>query len=132
MMEPFLGTWKLESSENFEEYLGQLGVPVAFRHLAALEKPTIHISAHGNKVIIKTESSFKNFEISFKLGEEFNETTADNRRVKSIITLDGDSLVHVQKWLGKETTIKRQIVNRKMVAKYTMNNIVSTRIYKKV
>lgn len=25
MVEPFLGTWKLESSENFEEYLEQLG-----------------------------------------------------------------------------------------------------------
>ncbi|KAM5314644.1 fatty acid-binding protein 9-like [Glossophaga mutica] len=132
MIEPFLGTWKLESSENFEEYLEQLGVPVTIRHLAALEKPKISISANEDKVSIKTESSFKNFEISFKLGEEFDETTADNRKVKSIITLDGDSLVHVQKWLGKETTIKRQIVDGKMVAKHTMNNVVSTRVYKKV
>ncbi|XP_053517123.1 fatty acid-binding protein 9-like isoform X2 [Artibeus jamaicensis] len=116
MIEPFLGTWKLESSENFEEYLGQLGVPVTIRHLAALEKPKISISTNGDKVSIKTESSFKNVEISFKLGEEFDETTADNRKVKSIITLDGDSLVHVQKWLGKETTIKRQIIDGKMVA----------------
>ncbi|XP_024434035.1 fatty acid-binding protein 9 [Desmodus rotundus] len=132
MIEPFLGTWKLESSENFEEYLEQLGVPVTIRHLAALEKPKISISANGDKVRIKTESSFKNFEISFKLGEEFDETTADNRKVKSIVTLDGDSLVHVQKWLGKETTIKRQIIDGKMVAKHTMNNVVSTRVYKKV
>ncbi|XP_053517122.1 fatty acid-binding protein 9-like isoform X1 [Artibeus jamaicensis] len=132
MIEPFLGTWKLESSENFEEYLGQLGVPVTIRHLAALEKPKISISTNGDKVSIKTESSFKNVEISFKLGEEFDETTADNRKVKSIITLDGDSLVHVQKWLGKETTIKRQIIDGKMVAKHTMNNVVSTRVYKKV
>ncbi|KAF6099273.1 fatty acid binding protein 9 [Phyllostomus discolor] len=131
MIEPFLGTWKLESSENFEEYLEQLGVPVTIRHLAALEKPKISISTNGDKVSIKTESSFKNFEISFKLGEEFDETTADNRKVKSIITLDDDSLVHVQKWLGKETTIKRHIVDGKMVAKHTMNNVVSTRVYKK-
>ncbi|KAM7075045.1 fatty acid-binding protein 9-like [Molossus nigricans] len=132
MIEPFLGTWKLESSEHFEEYLEQLGVPVTVRHLAALEKPTINISAHGDKVSIKTQTSFKNFEIVFKLGEEFDETTADNRKVKSILTLAGNSLVHVQKWLGKETTIKRQIVGGKMVATHTMNSVISTRVFTKV
>nr|XP_019580938.1 PREDICTED: fatty acid-binding protein 9-like [Rhinolophus sinicus] len=131
MLEPFLGTWTLESSENFEAYLAQLGVPAAFRHLAALEKPRITIKAQGERVSIKTESSLKNTEISFRLGEVFDETTADNRKVKSIITLDGGSLVHVQKWHGKETTIKRQIVNGKMVAKHAMNNVVSTRVYTK-
>ncbi|XP_070248009.1 fatty acid-binding protein 9-like isoform X2 [Myotis yumanensis] len=131
MVEPFLGTWKLESSENFEEYLEQLGVPGTIRHLAALEKPRICISAHGDKVSLRTETSFKNFEISFKLGEEFDETTADGRKVKSTIRLDGDSLVHVQKWLGKETTVKRQIVDGKMVAKHTMNNVVSRRVFRK-
>ncbi|KAI4539678.1 hypothetical protein MG293_010073, partial [Ovis ammon polii] len=32
----------------------------------------------------------------------------------SIVTLDGGSMIHVQKWLGKETTIKRKIVDGKM------------------
>ncbi|XP_010950047.1 fatty acid-binding protein 9 [Camelus dromedarius] len=132
MIEHFLGTWKLVSSENFEEYLKQLGMSVTDQNLAGLAKPRITISADKEKVNIKTESSFKNFEISFKLGEEFDETTADNRKVKSIVKLDGGSMIHVQKWLDKETTIKRRIVDGKMVVEYTMNNIVSTRIYEKV
>ncbi|XP_058385004.1 LOW QUALITY PROTEIN: fatty acid-binding protein 9-like [Diceros bicornis minor] len=134
MIEPFLGTWKLVSSENFEEYMKQLGMSVTARNLAVTRsaKPTIIISASEDRGNIKTESSFKNSEISFKLGEEFDETTADNRKVKSIITVDGGSMIHVQKWLGKETTIKRQIVDGKMVVKYTMNNTVSTRVYEKV
>uniref|UniRef100_A0A8C0L7E4 Fatty acid binding protein 9 n=1 Tax=Canis lupus dingo TaxID=286419 RepID=A0A8C0L7E4_CANLU len=82
MIEPFLGTWKLVSSENFEEYLKQLGMNAAARNLAGLAKPRISISANGDEVNIKTESSFKNTEISFKLGEEFEEITADNRKVK--------------------------------------------------
>ncbi|XP_019507512.1 PREDICTED: fatty acid-binding protein 9-like [Hipposideros armiger] len=131
MVEPFLGTWTLESSENFEAYLEQLGIPAAFRHLAALEKPRITIRSHGEKLSIKTQSSLKTTEISFRLGQQFDETTADNRKVKSVVTLDGDSLVHVQKWHNKETTIKRQIVNGKMVAKHAMNNVVSTRVYTK-
>ncbi|XP_022373645.1 fatty acid-binding protein 9-like [Enhydra lutris kenyoni] len=132
MIEPFLGTWKMISSENFEEYMKQLGMSTAARNLAGLAKPRISISANGDEVNIKTESSFKNTEISFKLGEEFDETTADNRQVKSIITLNNGAMIHVQKWLGKETTIKRQIVEGKMVVEYIMNKTVSTRIYEKV
>ncbi|XP_059983705.1 fatty acid-binding protein 9-like [Lagenorhynchus albirostris] len=113
MTEPFLGTWKLVSSENFDEYMKQLGVSAAVQNLAGLTKPRITISADRNKVNIKTESSFKITEIG-------------------IITLDGGSMIHFQKWLGKETTIKRQIVDGKMVVEYIMNNIVSIGIYKKV
>ncbi|XP_036686500.1 fatty acid-binding protein 9-like [Balaenoptera musculus] len=131
MTEPFLGTWKLVSSENFDEYMKQLGVSAAVQNLAGLAKPRITISTDRDKVNIKTESSFKNTEISFKLGEEFDETTSDNQKVKSIITLDGGSMIHFQKWLGKETTIKGQIVDGKMVVEYIMN-IVSIGIYKKV
>ncbi|XP_004602427.1 fatty acid-binding protein 9 [Sorex araneus] len=132
MIEHFLGTWKLVSSENFEEYMKELGVSAAIRSMADLAKPSITITTDGDTVNFKSESSFKNTEISFKLGQEFDETTADNRKVKSIVTLDGGSMIHVQKWLGKETTIKRKIVDGKMVVECIMNNVVSTRIYKKV
>ncbi|XP_049637997.1 fatty acid-binding protein 9-like [Suncus etruscus] len=132
MIEHFLGTWKLVSSENFEEYMKELGVSAAIRSMAGLAKPSIVISVDGDTVTFKQESSFKNTEISFKLGEEFDETTADNRKVKSIVTLDNGSMIQVQKWLGKETTIKRKIVDGKLVVECIMNNVVSTRVYQKV
>ncbi|XP_038203043.1 fatty acid-binding protein 9 [Arvicola amphibius] len=131
MIEPFLGTWKLVSSENFEDYMRELGVDFAARNVAGLVKPTVNISLNGEKVSIQTESSFQNTEISFKLGEQFDETTADSRQVKSIVTLEGGSMIQVQKWLGKETTIKRKIVEGKMVVECTMNNVVCTRTYEK-
>ncbi len=40
------------------------------------------ISKEGDKVVLKTQSTFKNTEISFTLGEEFDETTADDRNCK--------------------------------------------------
>ncbi|XP_013373601.1 PREDICTED: fatty acid-binding protein 9, partial [Chinchilla lanigera] len=124
MVEPFLGNWKLVSSENFENYMKELGVNSATRNTVGSAKVKIIISKDGDTVTIQTES-IKSTVISFQLGIEFDETTADNRKVKGVITLDSGSMIHVQKWLGKETTIKRNIVDRKMVTEYAMNNIIS-------
>ncbi|MBH0216542.1 lipocalin/fatty-acid binding family protein, partial [Listeria monocytogenes] len=85
----------------------------------------------GDKVVVKTLSTFKNTEISFKLGEEFDETTADDRNVKSTVTLDGDKLVHVQKWDGKETKFVREIQDDKMIMTLTFEGIQAVRTYEK-
>lgn len=58
------------------------GVNFAIRQMANVTKPTVKIDLDGDKVIVKTMSTFKNSEISAKLGEEFDETTPDDRRVK--------------------------------------------------
>lgn len=58
------------------------GVGFATRQVGNVAKPTVIISQAGDKVVIRTESTFKNTEISFKLGEEFDETTADDRNCK--------------------------------------------------
>lgn len=47
-----------------------------------MTKPTTIISIECDVITLKTVSTFKNTEINFKLGEEFDETTADDRKVK--------------------------------------------------
>ena len=42
-METFFGTWKFESSDNFEEYLKALGISAPLRKLAGLTSPTVTI-----------------------------------------------------------------------------------------
>lgn len=54
----------------------------ATRQVGNVTKPTVIISQEGDKVVIRTQSTFKNTEISFKLGEEFDEATADDRNCK--------------------------------------------------
>ncbi|XP_036033636.1 myelin P2 protein isoform X5 [Onychomys torridus] len=132
MSNKFLGTWKLVSSEHFDDYMKALGVGLANRKLGNLAKPNVIISKKGDYMTIRTESAFKNTEVSFKLGQEFEETTADNRKTKSIVTLERGSLRHVQKWDGKETTIKRKLLDGKMVVECIMKGVVCTRIYEKV
>lgn len=55
---------------------------LATRKLGGLAKPDVIISMKGDIVTIRTESTFKNTTISFKLGQQFDETTADDRKVK--------------------------------------------------
>ncbi|XP_021567197.1 fatty acid-binding protein, heart isoform X1 [Carlito syrichta] len=108
-----------------------LGVGFATRQVACMTKPTTIIQKDGDTIILKTQSTFKNTEISFKLGVEFDETTADDRKVKSIVTLDGSKLIHLQKWDGQETTLVREIIDGKLILTLTHGNAVCTRTYEK-
>ncbi|XP_078255716.1 fatty acid binding protein 7, brain, b [Rhinoraja longicauda] len=131
MVDAFVGTWKLIESENFDAYMKALGVSFATRQVGNVTKPTIVISKEDDTVAVKTLSTFKNTEITFKLGEEFDETTADDRVCKTTITLEGDKLVHVQKWDGKETSFAREIKDGKMIMTLTFDDIVAVRTYEK-
>ncbi|XP_047238708.1 fatty acid-binding protein, heart [Girardinichthys multiradiatus] len=131
MVEAFVGTWNLKESVNFDEYMKELGVGFATRKVGNLTKPTTIISVDGDKVTVKTQSTIKNTELSFKLGEEFDETTADDRKVKSLVTLKDGKLVHVQKWDGKETTLAREVDGNKLTLTLTFGEAVCRRHYEK-
>ncbi|XP_020360824.2 fatty acid-binding protein, heart [Oncorhynchus nerka] len=131
MAEAFTGTWNLKDSKNFDEYMKALGVGFATRQVGGMTKPTTIIEVAGDTVTLKTQSTFKNTEISFKLGAEFDETTADDRKVKSLITIDGGKMVHVQKWDGKETTLVREVSGNALELTLTLGDVVSTRSYVK-
>ncbi|XP_037057289.1 fatty acid-binding protein, heart-like [Peromyscus leucopus] len=107
MTDAFVSTWKLVDSKNFDDYMKSLGVGFATRQVASMTKPTTIIEKNRNTILIKTYSTFKNTEMSFQLGMQFDEVTADDRKVKSIVTLDGGKLVHVQRWDGQETLLTR-------------------------
>ncbi|KAM4872551.1 fatty acid-binding protein, heart [Thomomys bottae] len=131
MVDAFVGTWKLTDSKNFDDYLKSLGVGFATRQVACMTKPTTIIEKNGETITIKTHSTFKNLEVSFQLGVEFDETTADDRKVKSIVTLDGGKLIHVQKWDGQETTLVRELIDGKLILTLTHGSAVSVRTYEK-
>ncbi|XP_005389208.1 PREDICTED: fatty acid-binding protein, brain [Chinchilla lanigera] len=132
MVEAFCATWKLTDSQNFDEYMKALGVGFATRQVGNVTKPTVIISQEAGKVVIRTQCTFKNTEISFHLGEEFDEISADDRKCKSVVSLDGDKLVHTQRWDGKETKFVREIKDGKMVMTLTFGDVVCIRQYEKV
>ncbi|XP_070702362.1 fatty acid-binding protein, heart [Pempheris klunzingeri] len=131
MVEAFVGTWILKESDKFDDYMKELGVGFATRTVANMTKPTTIISVEGDMVTVKTQSAVKNTELSFKMGEEFDETTADDRKVKSIVNIQDGKLVHIQKWDGKETSLVREVNGNALILTLSLGNVVSTRRYEK-
>ena len=60
------------------------GVGLVTRKMGNTIKPSQIITVDGDKWTIKTVSTFKNSEINFTLGQEFEENTIDGRKAKVI------------------------------------------------
>lgn len=66
--------------------------------------------------------------ITFKLGEEFDEETIDGRNVKSVCTLDGNTLTHKQGG-DKPSTIIREFTATQCNVVMTLGDVRCTRVY---
>ncbi|KAM8884970.1 fatty acid binding protein 4a [Synchiropus splendidus] len=132
MVDKFVGTWKLQSSENFDDYMKAIGVGFAIRQVGNRTKPNLIVSVDDQgKVSLKNQSTFKTTEIKFQLNEPFEETTADDRKTTTVISLDNGKLVQKQSWDGKETSIEREVTDGKLIAKCIMGEVVAVRTYVK-
>ncbi|XP_030409204.1 fatty acid-binding protein 5-like [Gopherus evgoodei] len=130
-IDDFVGKWSLISSEGFDEYMKELGVGMALRKMGSMAKPDVYIIKDGDTITIKTESTFKSSQLSFKLGEKCEENTLDGRKVQTLITFDGNTLIQLQQWDGKESTITRKIEDGKLVVECDMNGCKCKRVYQK-
>ena len=121
--------YKLEKSENFDEYMKELGVGLVLRKMGNSVSPTIELTKSGDVYTLTTSSTFKTSSVNFKLGEEFDEETLDGRHVKSIVTLDGNKFIHEQKG-DKPTTVIREYTENEVTVTCTIGDIKSVRVYK--
>ncbi|XP_034456285.1 fatty acid binding protein 4a [Hippoglossus hippoglossus] len=132
MVDCFVGTWKMISSENFDDYMKAIGVGFATRQVGNRTKPNLIVSVDDQGVIcMKSQSTFKTTEIKFKLNEPFDETTADDRKTRTVVTLENGKLVQKQSWDGKDTNIEREITDGKLIAKCIMGDVIAVRTYVK-
>ncbi|XP_061671238.1 cellular retinoic acid-binding protein 1 isoform X2 [Syngnathoides biaculeatus] len=100
-MANFAGTWKMKSSENFDELLKALGVNAMLRKIAgtAASKAHVEITQNGEQFYIKTSTSVRTTEINFHVGEEFNEETVDGRKCKSLATWEMENKMYCKQTL---------------------------------
>ena len=82
------GKWQLFQSENFENFMSRLGVSYLVRKLGNKSTPVVTVSKGDDDVLsFKQESLVSTSEIKFKLGEQFDEKSADGRQVKYLPTI---------------------------------------------
>jgi len=133
-MASLIATWALESQEGFDEYMKHIGVGMLLRKMGNTLKPDFTVSKDGDTWKMVTASTFKTTEVSFQEGVEFDETTADDRPVKSTITFDGEKMIHAQKDPAKpanDTVIERFLEDGKLVTLVKCGDIVAKRVYSK-
>ncbi|KAK0154894.1 Fatty acid-binding protein, brain [Merluccius polli] len=123
MVDAFCATWKLVDSENFDDYMKALGGQCDQTHgghqpgwRRTGDQDAEHLQEHRDL---------------FYTGQEFDEATADDRNCKTTVSLDGDKLIQVQKWDGKETKFVREIKDGKLVMNLTFEDIHAVRTYEK-
>ena len=109
----------METSEGFNDFMYEMGVNFVTRNIANNLYPLQKITQdpademvtlgedkcydvmkskmfHIFHSLTETLTSFKSTKIEFKLGEEFDEFTADGRDCKTIATVEGRKLIKVR------------------------------------
>ncbi|XP_063781104.1 fatty acid-binding protein, adipocyte-like [Pseudophryne corroboree] len=131
MPEELIGTWSLAegNNEDFNKYLEALGVGFVIRKAILALKPDVTICINGDTWCIKTVSTFKTKELSFKLNTEFEEATADGRNVKTIVTLEDGVLKQKQMVDGKENLMTRGVKDGRMITTLSYGEVKCVRIF---
>ncbi|XP_068568311.1 retinoid-binding protein 7-like isoform X2 [Cebidichthys violaceus] len=129
----YSGTWDIVSNVNFEGYMVALGIDFATRKIASMLKPQKVIKQDGDCFTIKTFTTFRNYETSFKIGEEVNEVTKgmDNRSCQTVVNWKDDKLVCVQKGEKKNRGWTHWIQGDELHLELTCEDQVCTQIYKR-
>lgn len=93
------GKWKLDRSENFDEFLKELGLNIVFRKLAGAATPTIEFTVEDETIKMTSKVSFFNQVLTFRLDKE-----------------------HVQSFEGSEMNCKSKWEDGKLITEATPIN----------
>lgn len=96
-METLIGNWKLTSSENFDEYMKEIGVNLVMRKLGSTTKPNVRFELNGDEWTFTTTSTLRTHTIKYRLNQEFDEETLDGRKCRTTFTLEDNRLVQTQR-----------------------------------
>mmetsp|Transcript_30990 Transcript_30990/g.86822 ORF Transcript_30990/g.86822 Transcript_30990/m.86822 type:complete len:143 (+) Transcript_30990:81-509(+) len=114
----FEGTWAMDKaqSEDADAMLSAQGVGWMKRKVIAASSVTVTISGDGNKVIIKTETTFSTKVNEWTLGEEVDQENPVLGNVKAVLTVEGNKIINVMKNENGVTTVVRSVEGDKLIS----------------
>uniref|UniRef100_A0A0N4Z5C9 Lipocln_cytosolic_FA-bd_dom domain-containing protein n=1 Tax=Parastrongyloides trichosuri TaxID=131310 RepID=A0A0N4Z5C9_PARTI len=132
MAEAFVGVWGNAIVENFDAYLKEVGVGFFLRTLAKTVRDRTTITVNGDKVTLLSESTFKNFSVTWTLNKEEIQETLDGRKFLTTVTVKDGKLIEVQKPIkegSKGSVITRYIKDDKLIVELDCNGVVAKHTY---
>ncbi|XP_061688144.1 retinoid-binding protein 7 [Syngnathoides biaculeatus] len=129
----YTGTWDMVSNVNFSGYMIALGIDFATRKVAGVLKPRKVIEQDGDRFSIRTLTSFRNYDIAFKIGEEFDEDNKgmDNRMCQSTVNWDNGKLVCVQRGEKRNRGWTHWIQENQLHLELTCEDQVCKQVFKR-
>uniref|UniRef100_A0ABI7XS01 Lipocalin/cytosolic fatty-acid binding domain-containing protein n=1 Tax=Felis catus TaxID=9685 RepID=A0ABI7XS01_FELCA len=123
--------WSLAQKCNSEQ--DHADIDFATRKIAVRLTQTKIIDQNGDNFKTKTNSTFRNYDLDFTVGVEFEEHTKglDNRTVKTLITWEGDVLVCVQKGEKENRGWRQWVEGDKLHLELTCGDQVCHQVFKK-
>ncbi|CAF0860452.1 unnamed protein product [Didymodactylos carnosus] len=109
-IEALKGTWDYVDGKDFDKFMSEIGVSFLMRQTAKLVTPKLTISENNGKWTLISETHIKTVTIDFIPDQEFDETTADGREVKSLIKFENGHWIHTSRdKKGKEWVLDRHV-----------------------
>ncbi|XP_037923342.1 probable fatty acid-binding protein [Hermetia illucens] len=122
--------YKLEKSENFDEYMKALGVGAVKRKFGNSMVPTVYMVKNGDEYELTSASTVKTSVLKFKPGVEFEDETMDGRKVRTICRFETPNKLVQEEKGDKPGTIIREFTDTELTMTLTVGDVTSVRHYK--
>lgn len=100
--------------------------------MAGSVSATVQLVKEGeNSYSFNTVSTFRNQALKFTLNEEFEEETMDGRKMKCVVTFEGNKMIQQQKG-DKAIRIEREFNDDELISKCIIGDVIATRWYKAI
>ncbi|KAK1119261.1 hypothetical protein K0M31_013450 [Melipona bicolor] len=134
-MTSIVGTYQHESNENLDEYFKAVGVPYIPRKMMCMSSPRLEISNDGDKWTIRTITMIRTAEVTFTLGEEYEEHMPAGVVLKNVTTMEGDNLVTVSVGPDNNKVVRKYEITKDgvvLVMTHEMSGQVGKRYFKRL
>ncbi|XP_044007959.1 cellular retinoic acid-binding protein 1-like [Aphidius gifuensis] len=108
----FSGTFIYERSEGLEQLVAKIGGPGAVENFKIFHRTRPHVRAtrSGDSFTYTFYMCDDNIINTFKIGEEFKETTYFKDVAQSVVTISGDNIMYVVSKLENGNSFNREII----------------------